>query len=87
MRITTDAIKTNQLMLSVLSDDQESVFSTRISTFNGNKVEQPIVNEVHNLVMEVGRYNGLSDTDIVKHFVENTLTEKEIRELIKSLEN
>lgn len=87
MRIRTQIANTNLLALSVFSVDETSLFTTTISTYNSHKVEQPIVNEVHNLVMEVGRFNGLSDIEIVKHFVENTLTEKEIRELIKSLEN
>jgi hypothetical protein len=86
MRIDVKLSDNGQLYLKVYSEDTTEL-TTRISSYNTNKVEQPIVNEVHNLVMEVGRYNGLSDTEIVKHFVENTLTEKEIRELIKSLEN
>ena len=87
MRIKTIESENGVLVLSIKSEDDNTRTYTHISSILTGKVEEPIVNEVHNLVMQVGRYNGLSDTDIVKNFVENTLTEKEIRELITKLEN
>jgi hypothetical protein len=85
MRIELETIEFGHLCLKVYSED--TLTTTRISSYITKKVEKPIVNDIHNLVIEVARYNGLSNLETVKNFVENSLTEKEIRELIKSLEN
>lgn len=85
MRIKNNVSENGQLFLKVSSEDTTEV-TTRISSYLTNKVDKPIVNEIHNLVIEVGSYNGLNTIETVKQFIENTLTEKDIRELIKTLE-
>ena len=45
------------------------------------------IEEIRNLLVVSRRCNEHSDIMTAKWFVENILTEKEIRELIKSLEN
>ena len=87
MRINTKIKDDGQLYLTVYSADQETTITTPISNCVHNKVERKTENELHNLVIEAGRYNDWSDIEIVRFFVENTLTEREIRELIKLLEN
>jgi hypothetical protein len=86
MRINTNQ-KGTQLFLEVYASDCETKVETPISSMISCKVEQPIVKEFKDCVLGIGRYNGLTDTQICKQFVEDSLTEKEIRELIKSLEN
>lgn len=85
MRIKSNISETGQLFLKVSSEDTTET-TTRISSYLTKKVDKPIVNEIHNLVMEVGNYNGLSTIETVKQFIENSISEKQIRELIKTLE-
>lgn len=86
MKIELKTTDVGQLLLYI-SNEESTEFQTRISSFFTKKVDSPIINDIHNLVTEAGRYNGLSYIECVKHFVENTLTEKDIMELIKKLEN
>ena len=85
MRIKTIQ-KGYQLFLEVYSSDAESKIETQISSIISCKVEKPTVKEIKECVLEIGRYNGLTDLQICKQFVEDTLTEKGIRELVKELE-
>ena len=87
MRIKTMESEIGGLVLSVRSEDENTHTYTRISSTLSGKVENKIVKELQDVVAEVGRYNNLSDVEIAKNFVESLLTEKEIRELIKSLKN
>jgi len=86
MRISTNQ-KGTQLFLEVYASDCETKVETPISSMVSCKVGPKVVREFKDCVLEIGRYNGLNDVQICKQFIEDSLTEKEIRELIKSLEN
>ena len=86
MRIKTNQ-KGTQLFLEVYASDCETKVETPISSMISCEVEPKVVTEFKDCVLEIGRYNGLTDVQICKQFIEDSLTEKEIRELIKSLEN
>lgn len=59
----------------------------RICSYSDNKVLETFVDQINAVSVDCSRHNGETDVEIAKNFVESLLTEKEIRELIKSLEN
>jgi hypothetical protein len=59
----------------------------RICSYIDNKVLEKFIDQINAISVDCSRYNGETDIEIAKYFVESLLTEKEIRELIKQLEN
>lgn len=58
----------------------------RICSYSDNKVLDKFIDQINAVSVDCSRYNGETDIEIAKYFVESLLTEKEIRELIKQLE-
>ena len=84
MKITTEE-KNNGLYLNIELDGQSAQFPV-VNLFT-NKVDGKIITELTDAAIECSRWNDTTDLEFIKSVVENYLTEKEIRELIKQLEN
>ena len=84
MKITTEE-KNNGLYLNIELDGQSAQFPV-VNLFT-NKVDEKLITGLTKAAIECSRWNDLSDLEIAKNFVESLLNEKEIRELIKQLEN
>ena len=86
MKITTE-LESNNLYLVTKSEDRETIIKTVISSFISERVKPETVTEFHKVLLEIGKYNGQSDVKTCKQFIEDSLTENEIRELVRLLEN
>ena len=84
MKITTEE-KNNGLYFNIELDGQSAQFPV-VNLFT-NKVDGKIITELTSSAIECSRWNGTTDLEFIKDTVENLLSEKEIRELIKQLEN
>ena len=84
MKITTEE-KNNGLYLNIELDGQSAQFPV-VNLFT-NKVDGKIITGLTASAIEFSRWNGTTDLEFIKSVVENYLTDKEIRELIKELEN
>ena len=84
MKITTEE-KNNGLYLNIELDGQSAQFPV-VNLFT-NKVDKKLITELTDAAIECSRWNDTTDLEFIKSVVENYLTEKEIRELIKQLEN
>ena len=83
MKISTEE-KNKGLYLNIELDGQSAQFPV-VNLFT-NKVDKNMITGLTDAAIECSRWNDLSDLETAKNFVENLLTEKEIRELIKQLE-
>ena len=83
MKISTEE-KNKGLYLNIELDGQSAQFPV-VNLFT-NKVDKTLITELTDAAIECCRWNDQTDVSIAKIFVENLLTEKEIRELIKQLE-
>lgn len=86
MRISTSVIN-GVLFLETKSEDQNTATQTVISNYISERVTPEIVTEFHKVLLEIGRFNRQTDVQTCKHFIEDSLTENEIRELVRLLEN
>ena len=84
MIISTEE-KNKGLYLNIELDGQSAQFPV-VNLFT-NKVDKNLITELTDATIECCRWNGQNDIEIAKNFVESLLSEKEIRELIKQLEN
>ena len=84
MKITTEE-KNNGLYLNIELDGQSAQFPL-VNLFT-NKVDQKLITGLTAAAIECSRWNDIPDLEFIKAVVESLLTEKEIRELIKELEN
>ena len=84
MKFTTEE-KNNGLYLNIELDGQSAQFPV-VNLFT-NKVDEKLITGLTDAAIECSRWNDTTDLEFIKSVVENYLTEKEIRELIKQLEN
>ena len=84
MKITTQETPTG-LILKV-ENDSDQIIENIASPIDGF-IKKQTIEEIRNLLVSSCRFNEQSDVETAKWFVENLLSEKEIRELIKQLEN
>lgn len=85
MKITT---KQGVLIFELQIETDSTIIKEDISSsFSPYKISKDIIGQLSNAVIECNRWNDVSDLETAKNFVENLLTDKEIRELIKQLEN
>ena len=84
MKFTTKETPTG-LILKVENDSDQII--ENIASVIDYKVPQKTIEEIRNLLVTSCRFNEQPDIVTAKWFVENLLTDKEIRELIKQLEN
>jgi len=85
MKITTRQISSSfELQIetgnAMIKEDLSSLFSPY-------KVSQETIDQLTTAAIECNRWNDTPDLETAKNFVESLLNEKEIRELIKQLEN
>ena len=84
MKITTQETTTG--LIVKFENDSDQIIENIASPIDGF-INPKTIEEIRNLLVVSRRCNEHSDIVTAKWFVENILTEKEIRELIKSLEN
>ena len=84
MKFTTQETPTG-LILKV-ENDSDQIIENIASPIDGF-IKKQTIEEIRNLLVSSCRFNEQSDVQTAKWFVENLLTDKEIRELIKQLEN
>ena len=84
MKISTEE-KHKGLYLNIELDSQSAQFPI-VNLFT-NKVNDELITGLTDAAIECSRWNDIPDLEFIKSVVENYLTEKEIRELIKQLEN
>ena len=87
--ITNIKVKTEKygIYLVIESNDiSPTEREERICSYIDNKVLEKFIDQINAVSVDCSRYNGETDIEIAKNFVESLLTEKEIRELIKQLE-
>ena len=70
-----------------MSEEEYMSATAPISSILTGVVEPKVVSEFKDCVLEIGRFNKQTDVQTCKQFVEDSLTENEIRELIRLLEN
>ena len=78
--------ETQSGLIVKVENDSDQIIENIASPIDGNIKEQTI-EEMRNLLVSSCRFNEQPDVVTAKWFVENLLSEKEIRELIKQLEN
>ena len=84
MKFTTT--ETPSGLIVKVENDSDQIIENIASVIDYN-VPQKTIEEIRNLLVTSCRFNEQPDIVTAKWFVENLLTEKEIRELIKQLEN
>ena len=84
MKFTTKET-TSGLIVKVENDSDQII--ENISSLIDGKIKKQTIEEMRNLLVSSCRFNEQPDVVTAKWFVENLLSEKEIRELIKQLEN
>ena len=84
MKFTTQEIPTG-LILKV-ENDSDQIIENIASPIDGF-IKKQTIEEIRILLVSSCRFNEQPDVVTAKWFVENLLSEKEIRELIKQLEN
>ena len=84
MKFTTT--ETTYGLIVKVENDSEQIIENIASPIDGF-IKKQTIEEMRNLLVSSCRFNEQSDVQTAKWFVENLLSEKEIRELIKQLEN
>lgn len=84
MKFTTT--ETPSGLIVKVENDSAQIIENIASPFDGF-IKKQTIEEIRNLLVSSCRYNEQPDIFTAKWFVENILSEKEIRELIKQLEN
>ena len=88
--ITNIKVKTEKYGIYLVIESNDIIPTDReerICSYIDNKVLEKFIDQINAVSVDCGHYNGQNDIEIAKNFVESLLTEKEIRELIKQLEN
>ena len=80
------AAETPTRLIVKMENDSDMIIENIASVID-YKVPQKTIEEIRNLLVTSCRFNEQPDVITAKNFVESLLTEKEIRELIKQLEN
>ena len=83
MKIITKEITTG--LIVKFENDSDQIIENIASPIDGF-INPQTIEEIRNLLVTSCRFNEQPDIATAKWFVENLLTEKEIRELIKQLE-
>ena len=84
MKFTTT--ETTSGLIVKVENDSDQIIENIASSIDG-VVKKETIEEIRSLLVSSCRFNEQTDVVTAKWFVENLLTEKEIRELIKQLEN
>ena len=84
MKFSTQETPTGLIVKA--ENDSDQIIENIASVIDYN-VPQKTIEEIRNLLVSSCRFNEQPDIVTAKWFVENLLTDKEIRELIKQLEN
>jgi len=84
MKFTVKEIQSG--LIVKVENDSDQIIENIASPFDGF-IKYQTIEEIRNLLVSSCRFNEQSDVETAKWFVENILSEKEIRELIKLLEN
>ena len=84
MKFTVKEIQSG-LIVKVENDSDQII--ENIASPIDCKIKEQAIEEMRNLLVSSCRFNEQPDVVTAKWFVENLLSEKEIRELIKQLEN
>ena len=84
MKFTTTETPTG--LIVKVENDSDQIIENVASSIDG-VVKKETIEEIRSLLVSSCRFNEQSDVQTAKWFVENILSEKEIRELIKQLEN
>jgi len=83
MKFTSQETKTG--LIVKVENDSDMIIENIASPIDGF-IKKQTIEEIRNLLVTSCRFNEQPDIVTAKWFVENLLTEKEIRELIKELE-
>ena len=84
MKFTTT--ETPSGLIVKVENDSDMIIENIASPIDGF-IKKQTIEEIRNLLVSSCRFNEQPDITTAKWFVENLLTDKEIRELIKQLEN
>lgn len=84
MKFTTT--ETPSGLIVKVENDSDQIIENIASPIDGF-IKKQTIEEMRNLLVSSCRFNEQTDVVTAKWFVENLLSEKEIRELIKQLEN
>ena len=84
MKFTTTETPTG--LIVKVENDSDQIIENIASPIDGF-IKKQTIEEIRNLLVSSCRFNEQSDVETAKWFVENLLSEKEIRGLIKQLEN
>jgi hypothetical protein len=84
MKFTTT--ETPSGLIVKVENDSDQIIENIASPIDGF-IKKQTIEEIRNLLVSSCRFNEQPDIVTAKWFVENLLTDKEIRELIKELEN
>ena len=83
MKFTTT--ETPSGLIVKVENDSDQIIENIASPIDGF-IKKQTIEEIRNLLVSSCRFNEQSDQQTAKWFVENLLTDKEIRDLIKELE-
>jgi len=73
--------------IKIFVEIEDAKIEESVENLFTNKVDKKLITELTDAAIECSRWNDTTDLEFIKSVVENYLTEKEIRELIKELEN
>ena len=88
--ITDIKVKNEKWGVVLVTESNDIIPTIReecISSAFENEIPDKFIDQINAVSVDCCRYKGMNDVEIAKNFVESLLTEKEIRELIKQLEN
>jgi len=88
--ITDIKVKNEKWGVILVTESNDIIPTIReecISSAFEHEIPDKFIDQINDVSVDCCRYKGMNDVEIAKNFVESLLTEKEIRELIKQLEN
>ena len=88
--ITDIKVKNEKWGVVLVTESNDIIPTIReecISSAFEHEIPDKFIDQINAVSVDCCRYKGMNDVEIAKNFVESLLTEKEIRELIKQLEN